>query len=152
MTSNPDTASYVAYKVVYTLISRIPSRVFVGAPTCHDKEWIDPVNSFPMDVEKIKLALLFFPSFTRSWVVYLLPMKWRLIRNHERVRNPLFSSSQLVKPEEEYTVLDFLLQASKDSNTNTLTSRMILLTAAAVSILTVLIFANGLLTGDVAVP
>ena len=105
-----------------------------------------------MDVEKIKLALLFFPSFTRSWVVYLLPMKWRLIRNHERVRNLLFPSSQLVKPEEEYTVLDILLQASKDSNTETLTSRMILLTAAAVSILTTLIIANGLLTGDVAVP
>ena len=105
-----------------------------------------------MDVEKIKLALLFFPSFTRSWLVYLLPMKWRLIRNHKRVRNLLFPSSQLKRSEEEYTVLDFLLQASKDSNAETLTSRMILLTAAAVSILLTLISANGLLTGHVTVP
>ena len=127
-------ASYVAYDLIYTLISRISSRVFIGAPTCYDQAWVEAVTAFPMDVEKVKFALLLFPAFMRSWVVSFLPPKWRLIRNHENVRNLLFPSSKLTRSEEEYTVLNFLLQTSKDNNPETLTSRLMLLTAAAVSI------------------
>lgn len=128
---NGDQVAYVAYKSIYSLISRISSRVFVGAPICHNQEWIEPVRSYPMDVEKTKLALLLFPSFMRPWLVYLLPMKWRLKRNHTRVRNILFPSSHVKKSKEEYTVLNFLIQSSKDDDTELLTSRIILLTAAA---------------------
>lgn len=131
---NLDAASYVAYKSIYTIISRISSRVFVGAPTCYETEWIEPVNAFPMDVEKTKFALLLFPSFIRPLITYFLPMKWRLIRNHRRVRDLLFPLSRIEKSKEEYTVLNFLLQASKDTDPESLTSRMILLTAAAVGI------------------
>ena len=86
-----------------------------------------------MDVEKVKFALLLFPAFMRPWVVPFLPPKWRLLRNHENVRRLLFPSSKLEKSEEEFTVLNFILQTSKDNNPETLTSRLMLLTAAAVS-------------------
>ena len=81
-----DAASYVAYDLIYSLISRISSRAFVGAPTCYDETWTRTVNAFPMDVEKVKFALLIFPSFARSWIVPLLPHKWRLTRDHRQVR------------------------------------------------------------------
>ena len=105
-----------------------------------------------MDVEKIKFTLLLFPSFIRSWIIYLLPMKWLLIRNHKRVRNLLFPSSQPKESEEEFTVLNFLLQASKDSDTEILTSRIILLTAAAVGQLLPLTIVIKLLTRTKSVP
>ena len=126
-------ASYVAYDLIYTLISRISSRVFIGAPICYDKDWVEAVTAFPMDVEKVKFALLLFPTFMRPWVVPFLPPKWSLNRNHRNVRHLLFPSSKLRKSEEEFTVLNFLLQTSKDNNPETLTSRLMLLTAAAVS-------------------
>jgi len=128
-----DSAPYVAYDLIYSLISRISSRAFVGAPTCYDKAWVEAVNAFPMDVEKVKFALLFFPASMRSWIVPFLPQKWRLTRNHRNVRNLLFPASKLQKSQEDFTVLNFLLQTSKDTDPETLTSRMILLTAAAVS-------------------
>ena len=131
---NRGAARYVAYKTIYTIISHISSRVFVGAPTCYDREWIEPVNAFPMDVEKTKFALLLFPSFIGPLITYFLPMKWRLIRNYKRVRDLLFPSSRLEKSKEEYTVLNFLLQASKDTDPKSLTLRMTLLTAAAVRV------------------
>ena len=85
-----------------------------------------------MDVEKVKFALLIFPSFMRSWIVPFLPQKWRLTRDHRNVRNLLFPGSKLEKSKEEFTILNFLLQTSKDVDPETLTSRIILLTAAAV--------------------
>lgn len=66
---------YVAYDLIYSLISRISLRAFVGAPTCYDKEWIEAVNAFPMDVEKVKFVLLVFPPSLRSWIVPFLPEK-----------------------------------------------------------------------------
>lgn len=128
-----DPAPYVAYDLIYSLISRISSRAFVGAPACYDKVWVEAVNAFPMDVEKVKFALLIFPASMRSWIVPFLPQKWRLTRNHRNVRNLLFPASKLQKSQEDFTVLNFLLQTSKDTDPETLTSRMILLTAAAVS-------------------
>lgn len=86
-----------------------------------------------MDVEKVKFALLTLPNFMRPWVVNLLPPKWSGKRNHKNVRNLLFPSSKLEKSWENHTVLNFLLQTAKDTDPETLTSRMILLTAAAVS-------------------
>ena len=91
------------------------------------------MNAFPLDVEKVKFALLLFPTFMRSWLVPFLPPKWRLIRNHENVRKLLFPSLDLEKSNEDFTVLNFLLQTSKDNDPTDLTSRLILLTAAAVS-------------------
>ena len=129
-----DAASYVAYDLIYSLISRISSRAFVGAPICYEETWTRTVNAFPMDVEKVKFALLIFPSFARSWIVPLLPQKWRLTRDHRQVRDLLFPAEQLKTPEEEFTFLNFLLQTYKDTDPETLTSRMILMTAAAVSI------------------
>lgn len=128
-----DVAPFVAYDLIYTLVSRISSRAFVGAPLCYDKGWIEAVNAFPMDVEKVKFALMIFPDFMRPWIVSLLPQKHRLVRNHRYVRNLLFPASKLAKTEEESTVLNLLLQSSKDTDPETLASRMILLTAAAVS-------------------
>jgi len=128
-----DAASYVAYKIIYDLISRVSSRAFIGAPKCYDPAWVEAVTAFPMDVEKVKFALLTLPNLMRSWVVPLLPPKWRLDRNHENVRSLLFPESKLEKSGEDHTVLNFLLQTSKDNDPETLTSRMILLTAAAVS-------------------
>ncbi len=96
------------------------------------RAWVEAVTAFPMDVEKVKFALLALPNFMRSWVVSLLPPKWRLELNHKNVPNLLFSSSKLEKSGEDHTVLDFVLQTSKDNDPDTLTSRMILLTAAAV--------------------
>ena len=128
--------SFVGYDLIYSLISRVSSRVFVGAPTCYHKAWIEAVNAFPMDVEKTKFALLLFPVAMRSWIIKLLPQKWRLIRNHRNVQNLLFPASKLNKSKEDYTVLNLLLQTSKDIDPETLASRMILLTAAAVSIST----------------
>lgn len=125
--------SYVAYDLIYTLISRISSRVFIGAPNCYEQDWVEAVTAFPMDVEKVKFALLLFPAFMRPWVVSVVPPKWRLLRNHENVRNLLFPSFRLQKSEEEFTVLNFLLQTSKDNDPETMTSRLMLLTAAAVS-------------------
>lgn len=126
-------APSVAYDLIYFLVSRISSRAFVGAPLCYDKGWIEAVNAFPMDVEKVKFALMIFPDFMRPWIVSLLPQKHRLVRNHQYVRNLLFPASKLAKTEEKSTVLNLLLQSSKDTDPETLTSRMILLTAAAVS-------------------
>lgn len=125
--------SHVAYDLVYTLIRRISSRVFIGAPTCYDQAWIEAVNRFPEDVEKVKLAVLPLPSFLRSWIAPLTPQRRRIAQDHRKVRNILFPSSRLQKSKEEFTVLNFLLDSSKDHDTDTLTSRMILLTAAAVS-------------------
>ncbi len=126
-------SSFVAYDLIYSLVSRISSRAFVGGPTCYNEAWIEAVNAFPMDVEKVKFTLLLFPAFMRSWIVGFLPQRWRLTRNHKNVRNLLFPASKLAKSQEDFTVLNFLLQTSKDTNPETLTSRMILLTAAAVS-------------------
>jgi hypothetical protein len=145
-------ASFIAYDLIYSLISRVSSRAFVGAPTCYDKAWIEAVNAFPMDVEKTKFALLLFPVAMRSWVVKLLPQKWRLIRNHRNVRNLLFPASKLEKSKEEHTVLNLLLQTSKDTHPETLTSRMILLTAAAVSILHMLYLSRASPADDSTVP
>lgn len=123
--------SYVAYKIIYSLISRVSSRAFIGAPKCYDEAWVEAVNAFPMDVEKVKFALLLFPNFMRSWLVPFLPPKWRLTRNHEKVQKLLFPSSNLEKSAEDFTVLNFLLQTSRDNDPGDLTSRLILLTAAA---------------------
>ena len=133
-TMSIDTTSYVAYDLIYSLISRISSRAFVGAPVCYEETWTRTVNAFPMDVEKVKFALLVFPSAARSWIVHLLPQKWRLTRDHRQVRNLLFPEKKLKMSEEEFTFFNFLLQTSKDTDPETLTSRMILMTAAAVSV------------------
>lgn len=86
-----------------------------------------------MDVEKVKFALLIFPEFVRPWLAPWLPQRRRLARDHKEVQNLIFPESRLEKTEEQHTVLNFLLQSSRDMDPETLTSRMILLTAAAVS-------------------
>ncbi|KAL9028492.1 MAG: hypothetical protein Q9196_003147 [Gyalolechia fulgens] len=86
-----------------------------------------------MDVEKVKFALLLFPDPMRSWIAPLLPQRRRISRNHRNVRDLLFPQSKLKRSDEEYTVLNFLLQTAKDNDPDTLSARLILLTAAALS-------------------
>ena len=118
------------------MIHRVSSRVFVGTAFCRDKAWIKAVSAFPEDVEAVKNALVAFPSFLRSLVAPLLPAKRRLNRNHANVRDLLFSSSNLAQSKEDLSVLNFLLQSSKDNDPDSLTLRILLLTAAAVCIST----------------
>lgn len=127
-----DSVSYNAYELVYTMIHRVSSRVFVGKQFCHDESWVAAVAALPLDVEAVKAALLPFPAFLRSLVALVLPARRRLTRNHANVRNLLFPSSNLAQSREELTVLKFLIQTSKDSDPDSLASRLLLLTAAAV--------------------
>ena len=117
---------------MFTLIHSVSSRVFVGTPLCYEKAWVEAVTNFPLDVEAVKTALLPFPDFLRPLVAPLLPAKRRLARNHRDIRNLLFPSSKLARSKEDLTVLNFLLQTSKDSDADSLSSRLLLLTAAAV--------------------
>lgn len=114
------------------MIHSVSSRVFVGTPFCYDKAWVEAVTNFPLDVEAVKAALLRVPAFLRPLVAPLLPVKRRLARDHANIRKLLFPSSELAQSKEDLTVLKFLLQTSKDSDADSLSSRLLVLTAAAV--------------------
>ncbi|KAL8941729.1 MAG: hypothetical protein Q9211_001705 [Gyalolechia sp. 1 TL-2023] len=66
-----------------------------------------------MDVEKVKFALLVFPDPMRSWIAPLLPQRRRISRNHRNLK----------RSDEEYTVLNFLLQTAKDNDPDTLSAK-----------------------------
>ena len=128
-----DSVSRSAYEIIYGLIHRMASVVFVGKPLCHDPAWTKAVTAFPIDVEISKMILLPFPDFLRPFIVPLIPARRRIDRHRANVRNLLFPSSGVSSTKGDLTVLKLLVQATKDHDPQTLTMRVLLLTAAAVS-------------------
>ena len=125
---------YTAYALVYTVLSEINSRVFVGKKFCRDAAWVEPVTTYPKDVNVLAAWLFRVPKILRPLVAPFCAAKRRLDRDHARARELLFPPSREKRDLEELTVLNFFLQASKnDDDADTLTSRLLVLTGASVS-------------------
>ncbi|KZT70598.1 cytochrome P450 [Daedalea quercina L-15889] len=69
-----------AFPTVAQIISRASNRVFVGAPLCRDKEFLDLACKYTNDVMTGAGILMFFPNFLKPVVGRLLPWPRRAIR------------------------------------------------------------------------
>jgi hypothetical protein len=122
----------VAYELLFSFTHRISSLVFVGKAYCYNPIWTSAVTSLPVDVEITKLLLLPFPDFLRRFVAPLIPQRNRIFRQRAATRDLLFSPSEKIMVKEEPSVMKLLIESGKDTNPDSITARLLLLTAAAV--------------------
>lgn len=125
-------AAFTAYELLFSLIHRITSRVFVGRAFCYNSIWNDAVTALPVDVEITKFIRLPFPDSIRRFVAPLIPQRNRIFRHRAAVRDLLLPPSEDITVKEEPSVLKLLLLSGKDMNPDTIAARLLLLTAAAV--------------------
>ncbi|KAI9150072.1 Ent-kaurene oxidase [Paramyrothecium foliicola] len=130
-TSDEEPVTCVAFDVMYSLVHRISSMVFVGKEYCYDKTWTKAVTDLPINVEITKFLLLPFPFFLRRFVAAMIPHRNRIFRQREAVRRLLFDSAEKATPGEEPSVMKLFIQSGKDSNPDSIAARLLLLTAAA---------------------
>ncbi|KAF2787550.1 putative cytochrome P450 [Melanomma pulvis-pyrius CBS 109.77] len=67
-----------------TIVSRIMSRVFLGYPTCRNKEWLHLCLAFTVNVFATSFALRMFPPFLHSFIARLLPSRYWIRRNLDK--------------------------------------------------------------------
>lgn len=123
--------SYVAFELLYSIIHRISSLVFVGRQHCHDLAWTRAVRDLPVNVEITKFILLSFPSSLRNFIAPIIPQPNNIFRQRKLARDVLFPFGNVVAGDEP-SVLKLLIESKKDHDPDSLTARLLLLTAAAV--------------------
>jgi hypothetical protein len=124
---------YTAYELLLSFIHRISSRVFVGKTYCQDPIWTHAVEKLPIDVEITKFLLLPVPFFMRRFITPLIPSRNRIFQHRTAVCNLLFPFKGKMEMNDEPNVMRLLLESGKDKDPDSLTARLLLLTAAAVS-------------------
>ncbi|CAI6092672.1 unnamed protein product [Clonostachys chloroleuca] len=141
---NPKTGkeSYLAFELLYSIIHRISSLVFVGRQHCHDLAWTRAVRDLPVNVEITKFILLSFPSSLRNFIAPIIPQRNNIFRQRKLARDVLFPFGNVVAGDEP-SVLKLLIESKKDHDPDSLTARLLLLTAAAVGANSI-----GILDGD----
>jgi hypothetical protein len=122
-----------AYELSLSFIHHISSRVFVGKTYCHDPIWTCAVQNLPIDVEITKFLLLPVPPFLRRFIAPLIPSRNRIFRARTAVRDLLFPFKGKIEMNDEPNVMRLLLESGKDKDPDSVTARLLLLTAAAVS-------------------
>lgn len=123
-----------AYDLLFSFIHRVSSLVFVGKAYCHNPVWTGAVSALPIDVEITKFLLMPFPDRLRRFIAPLIPQRSRVFRQRAAVRNLLFPpASEKTALEEEPSVMRLFVESGKDTDPDSLTARLLLLTAAAVS-------------------
>ena len=133
LTIGSDSQTYVAYELLFTFIHRISSLVFVGKQFCYNTIWTDAVTALPVDVEITKFILLPFPDSLRRIIAPLIPQRNRIFSHRTAVKDLIFAQSAPHSIEDELSVLKLLIQSGKDTDPDSVTARLLLLTAAAVS-------------------
>ncbi|KAL8366212.1 hypothetical protein RB595_007921 [Gaeumannomyces hyphopodioides] len=56
------------------VVARLSSRVFLGAETCRDEEWLDVTKNFTILFNGAMQTMRLFPRWTRPFVYYLHPV------------------------------------------------------------------------------
>ena len=127
-----DSTTCVAFELFYSITHRISSLVFVGKEYCYDKTWISAVTDLPINVEITKFLLLPFPFFIRQLIAPLIPYRNRIFKQRKAVRDHLFPSQEKDIPREEPSVMKLFIESGRDADPESITARLLLLTAAAV--------------------
>lgn len=133
MSCDSGSEAFDAYDLLLDFIHRITSVVFVGKAHGRNPIWNHAVTILPIDVEITKFILLPFPSFLRRFIAPLIPQRNRVFRQRVAVRNLLFPSSQEMVSSEEPSVMKLFVESGKDKSPDSITSRLMILTGAAVS-------------------
>ncbi|KAF7870566.1 hypothetical protein EAF04_004310 [Stromatinia cepivora] len=126
----------IGYEILFSFIHRISSQVFVGKTFAHNPIWTSAVTNLPVDVEITKFLLLPFPAVLRRFVAPLIPQRNRIFQQRKEVRKLLFPKEGLVgrtrKVNEvnEPSVMKLFLESGKDTDPDSITARLLLLTAA----------------------
>lgn len=77
--------------------------------------------------------MLPFPALLRPLVAFMIPQPRRLAKRRAAVRNLLFPPTSRSLSKDELSVMKLLIEGGKDTDPESLTARLLLLTAAAVS-------------------
>ncbi|KAH9906752.1 cytochrome P450 [Xylariomycetidae sp. FL2044] len=120
-----------AYRAMYSLVDAVTSRVFVGKESCHEQVWKDALTNLPGDVEITKLILLPFPRFVRPFIAPLIPRRNRIFQQRAEVRDLLFPVPRTTPVSDEPSVLKFFVESQKDTDPDTITARLLILSGAA---------------------
>ena len=122
----------ITYELLFSFIHRISSLVFVGKAYCYNPVWTSAVTALPIDVEITKFLLLPFPAFLRRFIAPLIPQRNRIFRQRAAVRDLLFPPSEKISVKEEPSLMKLLVESGKDTDPDSISTRLLLLTAAAV--------------------
>ncbi|KAI1130920.1 cytochrome P450 [Nemania abortiva] len=107
------------------------AKVFVGETYYQDETWKTALNALPTNVEITKLILLPFPPFLRRYIAPMIPQRNRIFRQRAAVRDVLFPRSEEDATNDELSVMRLFLDSGKDMDPESITARLLLLTAAA---------------------
>ncbi|KAI1111651.1 cytochrome P450 [Nemania sp. NC0429] len=131
--------------MLHMLVARMSARVFMGHPTCRDKEWLKLTIGFSIDMFTAAFTLRMFPLWTYPIVAHLIPARYRLkkyLRSAERVIQPLKEShADATKRRslgQKVDVQDTLLNWTMDHGTedenriDKMSARQMLLTLASI--------------------
>ncbi|KAH7322488.1 cytochrome P450 [Stachybotrys elegans] len=125
-----DPQPHVAFELLYSITHRISSRVFVGKRHCQHPSWTRAVTDLPVNVEITKFLLLPFPSLLRRYVAPLIPQRNHIFRQRKEARDALFPPGDVVAGDEP-SVLKLFIESNRDRDPDSITARLLLLTAAA---------------------
>lgn len=92
------------------------------------------MTALRIDVEITKLLLLPFPGFLRYFIAPLIPHRKRIFRQRTAVRDLLFPQSGSIVAKDEPSVMKLFIESGKDTDPGSITARLLLLTATAVSL------------------
>lgn len=120
-----------AYDLLFHMVHRMSSLVFVGKAHCYNATWTSAVTDLPIHVEITKFLLLPLPSFLRRFVAPLIPQRYKIFRQRAAVRDLLFPSGEALV-EEDPSVMKLFLETGRDNDPDRITARLLILTAAAV--------------------
>ncbi|KAI1116231.1 cytochrome P450 [Nemania sp. NC0429] len=121
----------IAYELLYSLIGRLSSLVFVGETHCRNSTWETALTALPTNVEITKLILMPFPSFLRRYIAPMIPQRNRIFRDRAAVCDVLFRQSEKHVANDELSVMKLFIDSGMDTDPKSITARLLLLTAAA---------------------
>ena len=133
-----------ASETIFTIISRINSRILVGPEICRNSAWLAICKSYPQDVIAVAEILRPFPAILRPFI-YLFSRSGKKLRKHAKIGRDLLlplidkrrleldaRKSEADRSSKAGDILQWLLEQSKgkEAKSTSIVSKVLFLTMA----------------------
>ncbi|KAI0368877.1 cytochrome P450 [Pilatotrama ljubarskyi] len=128
-------------KTTQRIIARASSRVFVGMPTCRDKEYLDLAVAFTIEVIKDKTIINFFPNFMKPLIGHLINNVSTAIKKTVKHLQPAIDERRAKMkefgedwPDKPHDMLQWVMEVaeSRDNSYEAIAQRIMLVNFAAI--------------------
>ncbi|KAL5332550.1 cytochrome P450 [Aspergillus crustosus] len=142
-TDVPHTDEWISVDIdhhVRSLVARMTAKIFMGAPTCRDDDWLRLSTDFTVDLFTLAFTIKMFPPWLYSIVAAFLPARYRLNRQLKTARRIVgrltqeHKAAKAARKVEEDTLLNWMLDngTADEVKVHEMAARQCVLTLASI--------------------